>query len=180
MAVIEEIRRIISLPSNRGRTGFIVLEEFAMLGRNNKIFRDFALDFAETMRKRGVWLITLTPRPQNYFELVTGEAFWGVAENYIFLQMNPDNVDYILKKSSILDSATAEIAKSLTTVKDSHADFLLINKKKNIQQVLTFRQTPYDRWMSPTNAQDEKSSDEAAEKFEDKWEALEYLVENHS
>ena len=79
MAVIEEIRRIISLPDNKGRPGFIVLEEFAMLGRNNSVFRDFALDFAETMRKRGVWLITLTPRPQNYFELSTGQAFWSVA-----------------------------------------------------------------------------------------------------
>lgn len=178
MAVIEEIRRVISLPTNKGRTGFIVLEEFAMLGRNNKVFRDFALDFSETMRKRGVWLITLTPRPQNYFELVTGQAFWSVAENYVFLQMNPDNIEYVVNKSSIFDSATAEIARSLTTIKDSHADFLFINKKKDIQQVLTYRQTPYDRWMSPTNAQDERLSDEAAAKFEDKWSALDFLVKN--
>ena len=109
MSVIEEIRRIISLPSNKGRTGFIVLEEFAMLGRNNKIFSNFAIDFAETMRKRGVWLITLTPRPQNYFELVTGQAFWSVAQNYVFLQMNPDNVDYVVKHSNVLDEATSEV-----------------------------------------------------------------------
>ena len=176
MAVIEEIRRIISLPENKGRTGFIVLEEFAMLGRNNKIFRDFALDFAETMRKRGVWLITLTPRPQNYFELSTGEAFWGVAENYIFLQMNPDNIDYVVKKSSILSSATAEVAKSLTTVKDSHADFMLINKKKTIQQVLRFSRTRYDHWMSPTNAQDEKLYEDASKKHSNKWEVLDELA----
>ncbi|NRA46109.1 MAG: TraC family protein [Oligoflexales bacterium] len=56
MAVIEEIRCILSLPQHAGRTGFLVMEEFAMLGRNNPAFRDFAIDFAETMRKRGCWL----------------------------------------------------------------------------------------------------------------------------
>ena len=155
MAVIEEIRRIISLTENKGRTGFIILEEFAMLGRNNSVFRDFALDFAETMRKRGVWLITLTPRPQNYFDLITGQAFWSVAENFIFLAMNEDNIEYVRKKSSVLTDATAGIAASLTTEEGSHADFMLINKKKTIQQVYRFRRTDYDKWMSPTNAQDQ-------------------------
>ena len=63
MSVIEEIRCILSLPQNQGRSGFLVMEEFAMLGRNNPAFRDFAIDFAETMRKRGCWLITLSPSP---------------------------------------------------------------------------------------------------------------------
>lgn len=134
MAVIEEIRRILSLPENQGRPGYLVMEEFAMLGRNNPGFRDFAIDFAETMRKRGCWLITLTPRPQNYFELEVGRAFWSAASNYVFLQMNPDNVDFIKEKSSLLDEATAEIIRSLVTIQGKHSEVFLTNKIKQLKE----------------------------------------------
>ena len=122
LSVIEEIRRILSLPENQGRAGFLVMEEFAMLGRNNPAFRDFAIDFSETMRKRGCWLITLTPRPQNYFDLEVGKSFWSVASNYVFLQMNSDNVDYVLEKSSLLDEATGEIVRSLKTIRGEYTE----------------------------------------------------------
>lgn len=178
MAVIEEIRRILSLPENQGRTGFLVMEEFAMLGRNNPGFRDFAIDFAETMRKRGCWLITLTPRPQNYFELEVGRAFWSVASNYVFLQMNPDNVDFIKEKSSLLDEATAEIVRSLVTVNGKHSEIFYTNKNKTVQGAFRYAQTPMRRWLSPTNAKDAREAIKALEKFEDKWEALDYLVKN--
>lgn len=177
MSVIEEIRCILSLPSNKGRTGFLVMEEFAMLGRNNSAFRDFAIDFAETMRKRGCWLITLTPRPQNYFDLEVGKAFWGVADNFIFLQMSSDNVDYIAQKSSLLDQANKEIIRSLRTKKNQYADVFYMNKSKTIQGAFRFRQTLYDRWMSPTNATDSLLAINALEKYPNKWQALEYLVE---
>ena len=154
MSVIEEIRTILSLPEHRGRIGFLVMEEFAMLGRNNPAFRDFAIDFAETMRKRGCWLITLTPRPQNYFDLEVGKAFWGVADNFIFLQMSADNVDYIVEKSALLDQASAQIIRSLRTKKGQYADVFYMNKSKTKQGAFRFRQTAYDRWMSPTNAVD--------------------------
>lgn len=176
MSVIEEIRCILSLPQNQGRTGFLVMEEFAMLGRNNPAFRDFAIDFAETMRKRGCWLITLTPRPQNYFDLEVGKAFWGVADNFIFLQMSSDNVDYIAEKSSLLDEASREIIRSLRTKRGQYADVFYMNKSKSRQGAFRFRQTAYDRWMSPTNALDAMEALKALEKFPDKWEALEYLV----
>lgn len=178
MAVIEEIRRILSLPENQGRTGFLVMEEFAMLGRNNPGFRDFAIDFAETMRKRGCWLITLTPRPQNYFELEVGKAFWSVASNYVFLQMNPDNVDFITTQSSLLDEATAEIVRSLKTVNGKFAEIFYTNKNKTVQGAFRYSQTPMRRWLSPTNAKDAREAIKALEKFEDKWEALDYLVKN--
>lgn len=176
MSVIEEIRCILSQPQNQGRTGFLVMEEFAMLGRNNPAFRDFAIDFAETMRKRGCWLITLTPRPQNYFDLEVGKAFWGVADNFIFLQMSSDNVDYIAEKSSLLDEASREIIRSLRTKKGQYADVFYMNKSKTRQGAFRFRQTAYDRWMSPTNALDAIEALKALEKFPNKWEALEYLV----
>lgn len=179
MAVIEEIRRILSLPENQGRTGFLVMEEFAMLGRNNPAFSDFAIDFAETMRKRGCWLITLTPRPQNYFELEVGEAFWSVASNYIFLQMNSDNVDFILEKSSLLDEATGEIVRSLKTIKGKHSEIFYSNKNKTVQGAFCYAQTPKGRWLSPTNAKDTREALNALKKFEDKWEALDYLVKNY-
>lgn len=176
MAVIEEIRCTLALEENRGRVGFLIMEEFAMLGRNNPAFRDFAIDFAETMRKRGCWLITLTPRPQNYFDLEVGKAFWGVADNFIFLQMNPDNVEYIAEKSSLFDEASIEILKSLRTKKGQYADVFYMNKSKTIQGSFRFRQTKYDRWLSPTNAADALAAIKAINMFEDKWQALEYLI----
>ena len=176
MSVIEEIRSILSLPEHQGRTGFLVMEEFAMLGRGNPAFRDFAIDFAETMRKRGCWLITLTPRPQNYFDLEVGRAFWGVADNYIFLKMSSDNVGYIAEKSSLLDEASTEIIRSLRTKKGEYADVFYMNKNKSKQGAFRFRQTPYDRWMSPTNAKDTLAVINAFKAYPDKWEALEYLV----
>ena len=175
MAVIEEIRCILSLPENQGRAGFLVMEEFAMLGRNNPAFRDFAIDFAETMRKRGCWLITLTPRPQNYFDLEVGKAFWSVASNYVFLQMNGDNVDFIVENSSLLDEASSEIVRSLKTINGEFAEIFHINKNKTKQGAFRYRQTPSARWMSPTNAKDTKKALTALEKFDDKWEALKYL-----
>ena len=180
MAVIEEIRQILSLPENQGRTGFLVLEEFAMLGRNNPAFRDFAIDFAETMRKRGCWLICLTPRPQHYFEPGSvGEAFWGVAQNFIFLQMSSDNVDFIAKKSSLFDEANTEIIRSLRTKYGQYSDVFYMNKKKDRQGAFRFRQTPFDRWMSPTNAMDAKVALEALEAHPNKWDALQFLAEKY-
>ena len=176
MSVIEEIRSILALPINKGRTGFIVLEEFAMLGRNNPAFRDFAIDFAETMRKRGCWLITLTPRPQNYFELEVGRAFWGVADNFIFLQMSSDNVDFVSKHSTLFDEANTEIIRSLRTKKGQYADVYYMNKSKTKQGAFRYRQTAYDRWMSPTNATDQQAVDRALQRFPDKWQALKHLV----
>ena len=176
MAVIEEIRCILSLPQNQGRAGFLVMEEFAMLGRNNPAFRDFAIDFAETMRKRGCWLITLTPRPQNYFDLEVGKAFWGVADNFVFMQMSSDNVDYITKNSSLLDEANREIIRSLRTKKGKYADVFYMNKSKTRQGAFRYRQTKYDRWMSPTNALDAMEVLDAFKKHPDKWQALEYLA----
>ncbi|MGE4233049.1 MAG: TraC family protein [Bacteriovoracia bacterium] len=180
MAVVEEIRRILSLQENKGRTAVIVFEEFAMLGRNNPAFKDFAIDFAETMRKRGCWLITLTPRPQNYFELEVGKAFWGVADNYVFLQMNPDNVDYVAKNSGLLDEACVEVVKSLKTINGKVAEVFYINKKGSVKGAFSFTQTDYDRWMSPTNAKDAVAADNALKMFEGRrWEALEYLVKKY-
>ena len=178
MAVIEEIRRILSLPENLGRAGFLVMEEFAMLGRNNPAFSDFAIDFTETMRKRGCWLLTLTPRPQNYFNLEVGKAFWSVASNFIFLQMNSDNCDYVAENSSLLVEATVEIVRSLKTVKGQYAEVFYTNKNKTRQGAFRYRQTSIDRWMSPTNAKDAREVVKALEKFEDKWEALAHLSKN--
>lgn len=179
MAVTEEIRNILSLPQNQGRSGFLVMEEFAMLGRNNPAFKDFAIDFAETMRKRGCWLITLTPRPQNYFDLEVGQAFWGVADNFIFLQMSPDNVDYITTKSSLFDEANTEIIRSLRTKRGKYADVFYMDKGKSRQGAFRFRQTKYDRWMSPTNAKDASRALAALERFPNRWDALEYLASQH-
>ncbi|MGE0175068.1 MAG: TraC family protein [Oligoflexales bacterium] len=178
MSVVEEIRQTIKLHRDAGRQGFVVLEELQMLGRGSSVGKQFVLDAAETFRKLGVWLISLTPRPQNYFETEVGQAMWGVADNFIFLQMSSDNVDYVTKHSSLLDEAGLEIVKSLRTVRGSHADVFYVNKKRTTQGAFRFFQTPYDRWLAPTNAKAMLEARKALAKHGDnKWLALEELVE---
>ena len=180
MAVIEEIRQTIKQHRGQGRQGLVVLEEMQMLGRGNSVGGQFVVDAAETFRKLGVWLISLTPRPQNYFETEVGKAMWGVADNYLFLQMSADNVDYVAKHSSVLDAAGAEIVKSLRTVRGSHADVYYINKKRTRQGAFRFFQTPYDRWLAPTNAAAVRAVEAARAKYpSDRWKALEELVKEH-
>lgn len=65
MAVVEEIR--CHIKANPGRGGLLIFEEIGMLGKDNKTAESFIIEAAETFRKLGVWLIGLTPRPQNYF-----------------------------------------------------------------------------------------------------------------
>ena len=177
MAVVEEIRRVIKLPENQNRGGFIVFEELGMLGRDNPTASRFILDAAETFRKLGYWLIGLTPRPQNYFELEAGKAMWSVADNFLFLQMSEDNVNYLAKNSTLLDEASREIIKSLKTKRGQFAEVFYMNKKKTYQGAFRYFQTPLDRWLAPTNAKDAHEASEALKRFKDhKWQALEYLA----
>ena len=179
MSVIEEIRQVIKLPENKGRGGFVIIEELGMLGRTNDAASSFIIDAAETFRKLGVFLIGLTPRPQNYFEIDAGKAMWQVADNYVFLKMNSDNVEYLKEKSSLLDEANSEIIKSLQTIKDQYAEVFYMNKNKTSQGAFRYFQTKYDKWLSPTNLSDMKKVDDAFSKFkDDKWKALDYLAEN--
>ena len=178
MAVFEEIRQTIKRPENRGREGLIILEEIGMLGRNNPTASAMVVDFAETMRKLGFWLISLTPRPQNYFELEAGKAMWSVADNFLFLQMSADNVEFLAKQSQLLDEANKEIIKSLRTKRGSHADVFYMNKKKTRQGAFRYFQSPLDRWLAPTNSKDASEAAKALKKFrDDKWKALTYLAE---
>ncbi len=177
MSVFEEIRQTIRLPENRGRSGFIVVEELGMLGRDNPTASRFLIDFAETGRKLGYWLISLTPRPQNYFEMDVGKAMWSVADNFLFLQMSADNVSYVASHSSLLDEANQEIIKSLRTVRGEYADIFYMNKKKSRQGAFRFRQTTLDRWLAPTNAKDTAAADKALKAADgNKWKALEFLA----
>ncbi len=179
MSVVEEIRQTIKLPENRGRGGFVILEELGMIGGDNPNAARFIKDAAETFRKLGFWLISLTPRPQNYFEIEAGRAMWGVADNFIFLQMSEDNVRYVQEHSSLLDEANAEIIKSLRTVRGRYADIFYMNKKRTYQGAFRYFQTPLDRWLAPTNAKDLNAATSALKKFPgEKWKALHYLAEN--
>jgi type IV secretory pathway VirB4 component len=176
MAVMDEITRIIKLPEHRGRMGIIVLEELGRLGKDPTVAR-YVVDWAETLRKLGYWLIGLTPRPDNYFELEACRALWSVADNFVFLQMSEDNVKYLREKSDILDEATAEIVKSLRTVRGKYADVFFTNKKRTRQGAFRFSQTPLDRWLAPTNAKDALAASEALKSHPgDKWKALHQLA----
>jgi len=180
MSVVEEIRQTINQHRDEGRCGLVVLEELQMLGRGSSIGKQFVLDAAETFRKLGVWLISLTPRPQNYFETEVGQAMWGVADNFLFLQMSSDNVDYVAKKSSLLDEAGVEIVKSLKTIRGSHADVFYTNKKRTKLGAFRFFQTAHDRWLAPTNAKSALEAKRALKRHgDDKWQALDELVEKY-
>ena len=177
MSVIEEIRSMITRPENQERGGFIVIEELGMLGRDNPVAKKFIVDAAETFRKLGFWLIGLTPRPQNYFELEAGKAMWAVADNYIFLRMNPDNVDYLEKNSKLIDEANSQIIKSLTVKKGKFTEIFYANKDKSKQGAFRYYQTPYDRWLAPTNNEDLVVLEKATQRFKgNAWQALLYVV----
>ena len=179
MSVIEEIRSTIKLPEHQGRGGLIVLEELGMLGRDNPTAEKFIIDAAETFRKLGFWLIGLTPRPQNYFEMDAGKAMWGVADNFIFLNMSPDNVDYLAKNSKLIDEANGEIIKSLETKKGQYAEVYYLNKNKTRQGAFRYFQTPLDRWLAPTNSEDSHLVQQTFEKFKgNAWKSLEHLATN--
>jgi len=180
MSVMEEIRQTIKLPENRGRGGFVIIEELGMLGRTNSEASKFIIDAAETFRKLGVFLIGLTPRPQNYFEIEAGKAMWQVADNYVFMKMSPDNVEYLKSKSSLLDEANTQIIKSLDTVKDKHAEVFFMNKNKSKQGAFKFALTPFKKWLAPTNMNDMKRVEDAFQKYEgDKWEVLKSLTSDN-
>jgi hypothetical protein len=177
MSVIEEIRQTIKLPENEGRGGYIVIEELGMFGRNNKEASSFIIDAAETFRKLGYFLIGLTPRVSNYFDLEVGKAMWNLSTNYIFLQMKEDDVDFILENSNVLDESTAPIVKSLRTVLGQYADVFYVNKTKTLKGAFRYIQTIFDRWLAPTNSLEEVEAKKARKKFgQHKWQALEYLA----
>ena len=177
MSVIEEIRQTIQRPEHKGRSGFIVIEELGMLGRDNPVAKNFIIDAAETFRKLGFWLIGLTPRPQNYFELEAGRAMWSVSDNFIMLRMSPDNVDYLLKNSNLFDEANSQILKSLKVRKGKFTEVFYMNKDKSCQGAFRYYQSPYDRWLAPTNQADLRVFEDATKKFKGKpLEALLYLA----
>lgn len=152
-----------------------------MLGRNNPVAKSFIIDAAETFRKLGFWLIGLTPRPQNYFELEAGRAMWSVADNFIMLRMSPDNVDYLLKNSNLFDEANSEIVKSLKVKRGKFTEVFYMNKDKSKQGAFRYYQTPHDRWLAPTNQADLRAFESALKKFKGKsWEALLYLTKQTS
>jgi len=180
MSVIEEIRQKIRLPENKGRGGFIIIEELGMLGRNNPQASAFVIDAAETFRKLGFWLIFLTPNPRNYFELEVGRAAWAASDNFVFLGLKPDSVEYLKENSNLINEANEQILNSLRTVRGKHADVFIINKDATKGGVIRYKQTPKDRWLAPTNAKEDQVAQETLSKFEgEKWKALEYLTTNY-
>lgn len=92
------------------------------------------------------------------------------------MQMSADNVDYLLKHSTMFDVASAEIIKSLHTVRGQYADVFYMNKKKTHQGAFRYFQTPTDRWLAPTNAKDAAAVKKAFKKFPNKWYALDHLI----
>jgi len=180
MSVFEEIRQIISLEENRSRGGVVICEELGRLGGDNAVASRYIVDFAETLRKLGFWLIALAPRPQNYFESEAGRAMWGVADNFLFLKMSADNVRYLKEKSALFDEANSEIIASLQTKRGQYTEIFYMNKNKSCQGAFRYHQTKLDRWLAPTNHAEWALAEKALKRFSGHpWQALEYLAEKY-
>lgn len=180
MSVIEEIRQIMARPENQGRGGWVILEEMGMLGRDNPVASKFAVDACETFRKLDVFIIALSPRPQNFFETEVGKAVWGVADNFFFLRMSADNVEYVAKHSNFIDEADREIINSLEMKRGEYTEIYYMNKKKTVRGAFRNHQMPRARWLAPTNAKDTNEAVRALKRFkDDKWMALDYLAKTY-
>lgn len=177
MSVVDEIRRRIKSEDARSRGGFVVIEELGMLGRNNPVAEDFVVEAAETFRKLGFFLIGLAPNPRNYFDTAAGRAMWAVADHYLVLAMKEDNVDFISKNSNLFDEATAQIAKSLRTVRAKFAEFLYIHKSKSVSGAARSIPSAHELWLTPTHRPDGLESERTLQEFpDDPLQALESLV----
>lgn len=178
MSMFEEIRMTINRRSDEGRMSIIIAEELGQNGDKNPIAKEYWSDFAETMRKKGAWLVGLAPNPKIFFNTAVGQAFWAAADNFFFMKLSADNSKFILENSDLIDENTQRILKSLDTVKDSHADIFYTNKNKTVSGVFRFPQTSIDKWLAPTNQKDAKKANAALEKFKNApQKALDYLVE---
>ena len=150
LSVFEEIKRLIALPQNAGRGGLIVFEEFGQLGGNNPTAAQYIKDFAETIRKLKFWLIGIAPNPKNFFESDAGRALWGAADNFFFLNMKPDNVEYIKGQSEILNGPAADIVKSLTTKPNRFAEVFYTDKVGRTRGAFRFIQSrPLSSYSEP-------------------------------
>ncbi len=179
LSVFAEIRRVISLKENLNRSGLIIFEEMGQLA-NNPTAAKYIVDFAETIRKLGFWLITIAPRPQNFFTSKAGQAAWETADNYFFLEMKPDSIKYLLENSEILNPVTAQIVKSVKTLKDHHADIFYTNKDGTQCGAFKFLRFPIDRWIAPTNSSDNHLAELAFEEAGNGPDALALLLEKYS
>lgn len=177
MSVVDEVRRKIKTDGARERGGFVVIEELGMLGRNNPVAKDFVVDAAETFRKLGFFLIGLTPDPANYFKTEAGQAMWAVADHYLFLAMKDDNVKFLQEKSELLNEASAQIVKSLRTIRGRYAECFYIHKSKEFSGAFRSIPSAHELWLMPTHRPDALEAQKTLAKFPDFPEkALEDLV----
>ncbi len=150
LSVFEEIKRIIALPENQGRGGIIVFEEFGQLGGKNPTAARYIEDFAETIRKLKFWLIGIAPNPKVFFETDPGKAMWAAADNFFFLNMKPDSVEYVRSKSEILNGPPGDIVKSLATRPGQFAEVFYTDKAAKSRGAFRFIQSrPLSTYSEP-------------------------------
>ncbi len=179
MAILEEIKRIKKLPENKDTPVVLIVEEMGRLGQIKEI-ADMVIDFAETGRKLGMWLIAISPRAKHFFEGDVGKAMWSVADNYMFLQMSKDNITYLAEKSSMIDEASRQIIESLRLHKGSHTEVFYMNKKKTVQGAFCYHQTPTERWLAPTNIKEMAKALEVLKAFpKNPHAAIAHLAKNY-
>jgi hypothetical protein len=153
MSVTEEIRRILTLEENQDRESFLVIKDFAVLGVNNPVFKDYVETLSTTMGLLGCRLITMSSNPESYFEIPAGRTFLNNADNILYLPLSTDQVDYLKDKSSLLDEANSEIIRSLKGDKNT-LEFFYMNKNKSLQGAYKFSLLSLDYWLFPENAKD--------------------------
>ncbi|MGE3682709.1 MAG: TraC family protein [Bdellovibrionales bacterium] len=151
-SLFEEIRQVKLLPENHAREIWTILDEIAVLGRESQLLTQYFIQKAETSRKDAFWIIGATNRPQNFVEIPVCLALAQVAEHFVFLPMDLDNVRLLAKHSEKITAADQENIASLRMRRDQHSEAYIWSKSQGRRGVIRYEQTPHEKWQSPTNA----------------------------
>jgi hypothetical protein len=179
-SIFEEIRQVKMKPENQEREIWTVLDEIAVLGRESKILTQYFVNKAETGRKEAFWIIGATNRPQNFVEIQVCLALMQVSQHVFVLPMDQDNVRLFGEQSGFLTAADQENVISLEMRKGVHAEGYYIDKSSGRRGVFRYKQTPYERWQSPTNSKEGKEALRALKRFQDDAvQALDFLVKTY-
>jgi|GEM_PF-6469263 len=136
MAIGEELRSVMSLERNHGRSGYLLIENVAPPNGNNFSLHQIMVELLETAHSRDLWTISTMPKIEDYFELQAGWTLWNSAEHYYFLPVRPDTVEFLTKGGTFAAPALDAI-RSLRTKIGEYFDAFYINKEGS--KMRTFR-----------------------------------------
>ena len=175
MSVTEEIRRILTLKENRDKKSYLIIKDFTVLGKSNAAFKEYATVLTSSMADKGCSIIPVARNPQDFLDSDIGQTFWGASDQYFFLPMNTDQVDYLSSKSSLMDEANTEIIRSLRA-SEQKIEFYKMDAGKTSQGALMIDITNIDHWLCPGNSKDVATVTDILAQNKSKTEAITALI----